>query len=406
MRFIEGPTLSAAVADFHAKRKGGRTGALDLRKLLSSFVVACQVVAYAHSRRVIHRDLKGQNIVLGDFGEVIVLDWGLAKVVGAAGAKPGDEAVVPPPMVVGLPEGMGDETIDGSVMGTPAYMAPEQALGRIDELDERCDVYGMGAILYQILTGEPPFRGTRDEVLRKAVSDTPVRPRHIVPEAPGALEAICLKCLAKSREDRYPSALALADDVQRFLAGERVSVHRESWNIKARRWASSHRTLVTATLATSLVATVCLGVATALLRVANSREATARSQTEKQLSLTLHAVDRFFTRVAEAPSLKTFGLERFRKEVLTEAETVIKQLRDVQAGASEVSAERARCGLRLGLISVMLGDPDRRSRPRPKPDRSSRCSRGTIPTGDPNTVMAWRIARRARPGLRGRLSAR
>ena len=152
------------------------------------------------------------------------------------------------------------------------------------------------------------------------------------------------------------AAVALADDIQRFLGGEPVSVHRETWKVKARRWAWRHRTLVTATLATLLVATGCLAVATALLRIANRREAAARSEAEKNLSLTLHAVDSFFTHVADAPSLKTFGLEKFQKEVLTDAEKVIKQLLDVQTRASDVSAEHGRCCLRLALIMEMLGD--------------------------------------------------
>ncbi len=362
MRFIEGPTLSAAVAEFHRKRSEGTTGPLDLRKLLGSFVSACQVVAYAHSRRVIHRDLKGQNIVLGDYGEVIVLDWGLAKVVGGALAKPGDDACEPRQMVVAPPAGVFDETIDGSVLGTPAYMPPEQALGRIDQLDERSDVYGMGAILYEILTGEPPFRGTREEVLRQVVSDPPVRPRYKVHDVPEALEAICLKCLAKTPDDRYRSAAALADDIQRFLGGEPVSVHRETRRAKARRWASRHRTLVAATLATLFVATGSLAVATALLRMANSREAAARSEAEKNLSVTLRTVDSFFTHVADAPSLKTFGLEKFQREVLTEGEKVIRQLVEVQTRASDVSAEHGRCCLRLSLITGMLGDPESATR--------------------------------------------
>jgi len=358
MRFIEGPTLSAAVAEFHRKRKEHKTGPLDLRKLLGSFVSACQVVAYAHSRRVIHRDLKGQNIVLGDFGEVIVLDWGIAKVLGGTPSKSDEGAPDPATTVVAPPDSLGDETIDGAILGTPAYMPPEQALGRIEQLDERSDVYGMGAILYEILTGEPPFQGNTDAVLRKVVSDPPVRPRQKVHDVPAALEAICLKCLAKTPHDRYPSAVALAEDIQRFLAGEPVSIHRETWPVKARRWASRHRTLVTATLATLLVATACLAVATALLRIANRREAAARSEAEKNLSLTLRAVDSFFTRVADAPSLKLFGLEKFQKEVLTEAEKVIKQLVDVQTRASAVSADHARCCLRLSLITELLGDPE------------------------------------------------
>ncbi len=357
MRFVEGPTFSAAVAEFHRKRTEGTTGPLDLRQLLGSFVSACQVVAYAHSRKVIHRDLKGDNIVLGDFGEVIVLDWGIAKVVGQTGERADEKTGAASPMGVEPPDGRWAETIDGSIMGTPAYMAPEQALGHVDELDERSDVYGLGAILYEILTGEPPFRGKSEEVLQRVVAESPIQPRHKVHDAPEALEAICLKCLAKNPLDRYPSALALAEDIERFLAGEPVSVHRETWRARARRWAARHRTFVTATAATLLVATACLAVATALLRIANGREAAARSQAEKHLFLTLQAVDSFFTHVADAPSLKTFGLEKFQREVLTEAEKVIKQLVNVQTRASDVSAEHGRCCLRLSLITGMLGDP-------------------------------------------------
>ena len=287
MRFVEGPTLSAAVADYHSRRKERATGPLELRKLLGSFVSACQVVAYAHSRGVIHRDLKGQNIVLGDFGEVIVLDWGLAKVMADTASKTREQPTDTAPTVVAPPSGSWDETVDGSILGTPAYMSPEQALGRIEQLDERSDVYGMGAILYEVLTAVPPFRGEPAEVLKKVTDDLPARPRQVVHDVPQALEAICLKCLAKDPCDRYPSAIALAEEIQRFLAGEPVSAHRESWKDKARRWASRHRTLVTATLATSLAATACLAAATGLLRIANAREAEARTQAEQRLSLTL-----------------------------------------------------------------------------------------------------------------------
>jgi serine/threonine protein kinase len=162
MRLIKGRTLTEAARAYHQKRIAGRVEPLEQISLLNAFVSACNTVAYAHSRDVIHRDLKGQNIVLGDYGEVIVLDWGFAKrLQSAEGRFQSAEEVVHESFCT--PQ----STIPGSVIGTPAYMAPEQALGRLDQTDQRTDVYGLGAILYEILTGRPPFVAwDTQEVLR------------------------------------------------------------------------------------------------------------------------------------------------------------------------------------------------------------------------------------------------
>src|SRR5262249_40237033 len=151
--FIRGRTLTEAVRAYHASRAEGRAGALDFRELLTAFVAVCNAVAFAHSRGVIHRDLKGGNVILGDFGEVLLLDWGLAKVLGRAG----DDTDAATPSVA--PSGDGGATQAGQLVGTPSYMAPEQAEGRLDLVDVRTDVFGLGAILYEVLTGRPPFTG-------------------------------------------------------------------------------------------------------------------------------------------------------------------------------------------------------------------------------------------------------
>src|SRR5262249_30258476 len=157
--------------------------------------------AYAHSRGVLHRDLKPQNVVLGGFGEVIVLDWGLAKVVSKQEEEP--TSLLP----VSLDAGSRDETIQGQGLGTPGYMAPEQAEGRLDLLGPATDVYGLGAVLYQVLTGSPPFDGgDTPSLLRRVAREEPPRPRQSVPKTPRALEAVCLKALAKKPNDRYASA--------------------------------------------------------------------------------------------------------------------------------------------------------------------------------------------------------
>src|SRR5262249_12345947 len=147
MRFVRGRTLSQAVRAHHQKSKDRQVDVLGLRELLGAFVGVCNALAYAHSRGVIHRDLKGQNVVLGDFGEVMVLDWGLAKSMGQSACtryQCGEPLTLPPVAVD--KEASRDETIQGDVLGTPAYMSPEQAEGRQDQIDFKSDVYGLGAI--------------------------------------------------------------------------------------------------------------------------------------------------------------------------------------------------------------------------------------------------------------------
>lgn len=210
MRFVRGRTLSEAAADYHRKRQAGKVGTFEILDLLNAFVTVCNTVAYAHSRGIIHRDLKCQNVVLGDFGDVVVLDWGLAKVIGASESPA--ETSRPP---LDLPASGSDLTVHGQVIGTPAYMAPEQAAGESAQLDARTDVYGLGAMLYEILTGQPPFAGAEtEEVLRKVREEEPAPPRHLWPDVPRALENVCLRALSKKPADRYASATEPAHEVQ------------------------------------------------------------------------------------------------------------------------------------------------------------------------------------------------
>ncbi len=262
MRFVRGRTLAEAARAYHERRARGAAGPLELRELLTAFVGVCQAVAYAHSRGVLHRDLKPQNVVLGDYGEVIVLDWGLARVTGEAD---GDPAAGRAP--VALPgEGSRDETLAGQVLGTPAYMAPEQAEGRLDLLDVRTDVYGLGAVLYDVLEGRPPFDGPdTTAVLRRVVHEAPAPPQALAPGVPRALQAVCLKALAKRPAERYAAALALAEDVKRWLADEPVSAYRDPPAVRAVRWARRHRTGVAAAVALAVTALVGLSLGSALL---------------------------------------------------------------------------------------------------------------------------------------------
>ncbi len=211
MRFVNGHTLTEATRAYHEKRRTGAAVAVELLAILNAFVSVCQTIAYAHSQGVVHRDLKGGNVVLGDFGEVIVLDWGLAKLIDAGGA-PEPTSEVPA-------TDSHEHTLQGVVKGTPCYISPEAAAGRVDLIGPRTDVYGLGAILYEILTDRPPFTGsTVAEVLAQVQWGVLVRPSAIVPAVPIGLETACLRALARNPEDRHAAASELAAAVQRWLA--------------------------------------------------------------------------------------------------------------------------------------------------------------------------------------------
>jgi eukaryotic-like serine/threonine-protein kinase len=235
MRFVSGRTMTEAAADYHARRADGRAVPLDLNTLLDAFVSVCRAVAFAHSRSVLHRDLKGQNIVVGEYGEVFLLDWGLAKPVGA----PDD------PSAPAADDGDVEMTAPGAVVGTAAYMAPEVAAGAA--ATKASDVYGLGAILYALLTGGPPYAGANAaEVRKKVTTIDPASARAANPSAPAALEAVCRKAMARNPADRYASAEDVATDVRRWLADEPVAAYREPWPARAARWARRRKTMVVA----------------------------------------------------------------------------------------------------------------------------------------------------------------
>jgi len=168
--------------------------------LLDTFETVCQTIAYAHSKGIVHRDLKPENIMVDEFGVVLVLDWGLSKKIDVTEEEQGILATLP-----------------GVAKGTAAYMAPEQAEGRVGEIDYRTDVFALGIVLYEILTGCLPFSGkSRTEAMQKILRTQPPSPRQLDRRLSKSLSAICMKALSKDPKERYPSARELADDISLY----------------------------------------------------------------------------------------------------------------------------------------------------------------------------------------------
>ena len=210
MRFVEGDSLKEAIEAYHREHPGPDPRTVEFRKLLGRFIDVCEAIAYAHSKGVLHRDLKPHNVMLGKYGEALIIDWGLAKATGRRDESAGPEATLLPP------SGDSHQPTLG-VLGSPSYMSPEQARGEVEALGPATDVYGLGAILYDLLTGRPPVQGEQDEsiatVLEKVQRGAIAPPRSLNPNIPRALEAVCLKALALRPEERYPSAKALAEEI-------------------------------------------------------------------------------------------------------------------------------------------------------------------------------------------------
>jgi serine/threonine protein kinase len=247
------------------KRLDDLAGAsVPLRERLRLLLRVCEPVAFAHSHGVIHRDLKPENVMVGPFGEVLVMDWGVARQRDVRMA-----AAAPRPASPGGAPAATDVTAHGTVIGTPAYMAPEQASGDVERVDARADVYALGAILYFLLTGHPPGRHAArpDAPTRTWARRSPTSPPDLVPPRqcrPGIarpLEAICLKALAAHADARYPAVPDFAADLARFLEGEPVSAYPEGVLRRVHRFAGKYRTPILLVLAYLVMRVVLLLVA-------------------------------------------------------------------------------------------------------------------------------------------------
>jgi serine/threonine-protein kinase len=347
MRFVRGDDLKASTDRFHHEPgSGGDTAARqrEFQKLMRRFLAVCETVAYAHDRGVIHRDLKPRNILLGPYGETLIVDWGLAKVVGRgdleAPVEPA-EGVLRPTSGSGL-----QPTMAGQRLGTPAYMSPEQARGEVDRVGPASDVYSLGATLYYLLVGKPAFRDDDvSETLRKVERGLFPPPRQAKPGADRSLEAICLRAMALRPEARYASPRALADDIERWLADQPVSAYREPFSARAYRFLRRRKQWVAAAGALLVAALIGLTVHDWLI----ARE---RSRTGDQLVMTREALRRLLEVAGQRLATYT-GTAPLRSELTAIVSEKLDKLVETYPNDLDLRVEAVRVhGTQAGIARI------------------------------------------------------
>lgn len=326
MRLVKGETLRDAIAKHHAERRSIKSDPVELQRLLNAFINVCNAISYAHSCGVLHRDLKPANVILGGFGEVIVLDWGLAKLASDDDTESDTDTVESAISV--------EATATGALLGTPSYMAPEQAAGDQECITTLTDVYGLGAILFEILTGEPPHRSQQDEntkqlLKRIAAGAAPVAVSRGM-DVPRALGAICAKAMEKEPSSRYATAQELLDDVQHWMADRPVAAYAEPLGDKVARFTRKHRTATHATTATTLLVAIVAMVSVYFINDARLDEQAQRGAAEEarnnavqlagEKAAALEEVEAQRQRAEEARN-KALKLANEKSEALQEVET-------------------------------------------------------------------------------------
>jgi WD40 repeat protein len=324
------------------------------REAAELLVTLARAMQHAHERGIIHRDLKPANVLMTADGVPKITDFGLAK---------------------NLSDEQSGQTATGAMIGTPCYMAPEQALGNSRDSGAAADVYALGAILYELLTGRPPFRGASLlETLEQVRTQEPVGPRQLIGKLPRDLETICLKCLQKQPQHRYASAAALADDLQRFLELRPIQARPVSIPERVVRWSARNRML--AALAASLI--VLVGVALVVGPVVAYQQAAMRKEVQRQLVATKASLLAARSRMSadDAPQrsvlLAIEGLELLRTSNEPATVTNEQALRDALARTSGVGLAGHR-----GSLSATTFTPDGNT---------------LITAGADGTVRLWPVA--------------
>ncbi len=324
MRFIRGDNLKIAVDRLHkdpALKLDAGARHHEFQKLMRRFLVVCETISYAHSRGIIHRDLKPRNILLGPYGETLVVDWGLAKVVGHKEEHDPSDATLRPPS-----SGDVQETNEGDRLGTAAYMSPEQARGEVQRLGTPTDIYSLGATLYYMLTGRAPFTELDvPKLLIKVERGEFSPPREVKPGVARPLEAVCLRAMALLPEDRYSSPRALADDLEYWLADQPVSAYREPLSTRAMRWVRRRKQWVAAAALLVLLSLIGLALHDVRLGQEQGRTKSALEKLGQEQELTKQALE-----VARQERLRT-------KQALDQAAGQLKMTRDAYRELLHVS---------------------------------------------------------------------
>lgn len=364
MRFIRGESLQDAIDELHSKKTQRVTDvdngasvsstvdadasfrSVTSRRLLQTMIEICNAIEYAHSRAIVHRDIKPNNVMLGKYGETLVVDWGLAKPTSRDNRHSiGQEQTLRPVMGSNA-----SATEHGSVVGTPAYMSPEQAAGRLDQVGPLSDVYSLGATMFHLLTGERPFKECDSESILSHVQTGEFRhPREINPLLPKPLEAICLKAMSKEPKNRYSSPRQLANDLDRFLADDSIHAFDEPFTARTRRWMRRHPRSVAALAATIVVSLTGLLVFSTIISSKNgeiSSQNTKLEETNGRLNSTVGKLEASNDKLSDSNR----ELERQKQ--------MLEQANEAERRSNEL-AKQGLFDLQLGLAQQRLvSDPD------------------------------------------------
>lgn len=359
MRLIDGRNLREVVTRLLGPNTNKRTKeqfeSIEFRRLLQSLVTVCRAISHAHAKGIIHRDIKPANIIIGDHGETMIVDWGLAKRLDTHVV--GDTVSINPRVDFDVDEEQEEchLTLDGIAVGTPAYMSPEQASINAP-VGAHSDIFGIGATLYFVLAGQAPYRSsTAQEALELARECSWRSARDICPTVPQALNAICQRAMMVSPSDRYASAVLIADDIERYLADDPVSVWQDGVATRVRRWIKKHRseTVVAAvSLAVLLVGAVAFSVHTSM---ANQRLKVAYSSEQESRSLAMKHGDLAMKSLRSV----TLNIQRELQHVPAAQKVRLKLLETALDGLNQVSigvAQQSEIDIGLVIAHRDLGD--------------------------------------------------